>query len=68
MKKHEWKLGLTRRGKHYYRDTCVHCKIQRWVLMETTLYAAPRGFAREKPIWSTFKPGCVAHSKKPVTR
>jgi len=57
-KEHLWVLGKDRRCKHT-RDTCELCKLQRWVLMETTLYAAPKGYAREKSIWSTFKPGCA---------
>lgn len=63
--RHDWKIGP--RGK----DTCKRCKALRRELVDAYvpsghgivfLFSFPKTYAREKSIWSTFVPGCIARN------
>lgn len=58
---------------HPSKDKCEHCLVFRWVVQSvvprsvkndsTWLYAFPKSYKTEKPVWSTFQPGCVVEPK-----
>ena len=58
---------------HPSKDKCEHCLVFRWVVQSvvprsvkidsTRLYAFPKSYKTEKPVWSTFQPGCVVEPK-----
>ena len=66
--KHVWKIGT--RGK----DTCKLCGVLRQELLNTYanthvyLFSFPKTYKLEKPIWSTFVPGCVEQPKAKVRK
>ena len=67
--KHEWVSTL-----HPSKDKCATCLVHRWVVQSVVprteridsiwLYAFPKTYKTEKPVWSTFQPGCVAPKPK----
>lgn len=58
---------------HPSKDKCEYCLVFRWVVQSvvprsvkidsTWLYAFPKNYKTEKPVWSTFQPGCVVDLK-----